>query len=126
VSPQQPRQERCRAKPLLVLLIYLSGCTSWHVQQVAPAQVITDGHPSTVRVTRADQSRVVLRHPTIVDDTLVGALDSGQAAGEGRIALSDVKRIEVRHGDPGRTIGLALVGAGLVVLGLYKAVNAPE
>jgi hypothetical protein len=126
VSHHQPRRERRRARPLLLLLIYLSGCTSWQVEQVAPAQLIAERQPSRVRVTRADQSRVVLRDPTIVGDTLVGALDSAKAVWESRVALSEVQRIEVRHGDAGRTIGLALAAAGLVVFGLYKAANAPE
>jgi len=126
VSYHQPRQERRLARALLLLLIYLSGCTSWEAQQVAPAQVIADRHPSTVRVTRADQSRMVLQHPTVLGDTLVGALDSAKAVWESRVALSEVQRIEVRHGDAGRTIGLAVAAAGLLAFGLYKAANGPE
>ena len=92
----QPPKERRPARNLLLLLIYLAGCTSWQVpQQVAPAQLIANRHPSAVRVTRTDQSLFVLRHPTIVGDTLLGTLDSAWATGERRIALSDVQKIEV-------------------------------
>lgn len=126
MSQHQPRRERRRARPLLLLVIYLLGCTSWQVQQVAPPQLIAERQPSRVRVTRADQSRVVLRDPTIVGDALVGALDSAKAVWESRVALSEVQRIEVQHGDAGRTIGLAVLAAGLVVFALYKAANAPE
>jgi len=126
VRHPQPHHERRLAGTLLLLLIYLSGCTSWHVQNVAPAQVIADRHPTAVRVTRADQSRVVLQNPTVVGDTLVGAPDSARAAVERRIALSEVQKIEVQQGDAGKTIGLAVAAAGLVVFGLYKAANAPE
>jgi hypothetical protein len=110
--------DRRRARPLLLLLCYASGCTSWQVQQIAPAQLVADRHPSTVRVTRADHSRLVLQQPAIVADTLVGAEASGRPAGEARIAVSDVQRIEVRHVSAGRTIGLALA-VPVVALGVF-------
>jgi len=103
----QPRKERRPARNLLL------------PQQVAPAQLIANRHPSAVRVTRTDQSLFVLRHPTIVGDTLLGTLDSAWATGERRIALSDVQKIEVRQADKGETIALVAVGAGVVAFGMY-------
>jgi SAM-dependent methyltransferase len=103
---------------LLLGLSNLSGCTSWQEKEVAPAQLVADQHPSTVRVTRADQSRVVLQQPTIGGDTLVGMVAAGRPRGETRIALADVKRIEVRHFSAGRTIGLA-AAVPAVALGVF-------
>src|SRR5262245_35027971 len=115
-----PRQEQRRARPRLLLLTYLSGCTSWQApQQVAPAQLIADRQPSAIRITRTDQSLFVLKHPTIVGDTLVGTLDSAWATGERRVMLSDVQKIEVRQTDKGETIALVAVGAVVVAFGVY-------
>jgi hypothetical protein len=69
-------------------------------------------------VTRADHSRVVLQQPTVVVDTLVGAVAAGQPGGEARIALPDVRRIEVRRFSAGRTIGLA-AAVPVVALGVF-------
>jgi hypothetical protein len=75
-------------------------------------------------VTRDDSSRIVLRRPEIVGDTLYGALRNGRAgAGSPRpaVALADVSEVAVRRVNMVRTAVLAfgtLVVAAYVALGL--------
>jgi hypothetical protein len=75
-------------------------------------------------VTRNDSSRIVLRRPEIVGDTMYGAPRNGRAAvGSPRpaIALTDVSEVAVRRVNVVRTAVLAfgtLVVAAYVALGL--------
>ena len=55
----------------VVLPMYLASCTSWQVQELAPAQVLQQEQPTKVRVTRTS-SQFVLENPAISGDTLSG------------------------------------------------------
>ena len=100
-----------------------SACTHWKVQSAFPEQVVSR-RPQRVRVTRNDSSRIVLRRPEIVGDTLYGATRNGRAAaGSPRpgVALTDVGEVAVRRVNVVRTAVLAfgtLVVAAYVALGL--------
>jgi hypothetical protein len=100
-----------------------SACTHWKVQSAFPEQVVSR-RPHKVRVTRDDGSRVVLRQPEIVGDTLYGAPRNGRVSdGNLRpaVALSDVSEVAVRRVSVVRTAVLAfgtLVVAAYVALGL--------
>jgi hypothetical protein len=116
------------------------ACTSWQAATVSPEQLITEKHPSDIRVTLKDRSRVELHQPALVGDTLVGSTDGeavvtsgggpgGMGAGgsmaegrgttERRIPLSQAAFIETRHVSAGKTTGLVLgvTAAGFVVVG---------
>ena len=73
-------------------------CTSWRVQTVAPAAVITQQQPTKVRVSRAGQGKLVLDHPMIVGDSIVGR--------QGAMAVADATAVEVRKFDFLKTAGL--------------------
>jgi hypothetical protein len=88
----------------LFLLIALTSCTSWRVQQVSPEQLLNDERPRAVRVQRTDSSRVILNNPQLVHDSLQGMI-RGQRAG---IPLTDITQIGVRRGNDLKTIGLIL------------------
>ena len=88
----------------------LSACTHWKVQSAYPEQVVSR-RPQRVRVTRNDSSRIVLRRPDIVGDTLYGARRDGRAAAESprpAVALTDVSEVAVRRVNVVRTALLAL------------------
>ncbi len=55
----------------VVLPMYLASCTSWQVQELAPAQVLQQEQPAKIRVTRTS-SQFVLENPAISGDTLSG------------------------------------------------------
>jgi hypothetical protein len=106
-----------------------SACTHWKVQSAFPEQVVSR-HPHRVRVTRNDSSRIVLRRPEIVGDTLYGARRDGRAAvwsPRPSVALTDVSEVAVRRVNVVRTAVLAfgtLVVAAYVALGLALSSRA--
>jgi hypothetical protein len=56
----------------LLLPTYLAACTTWKTQEASPQQVLADEQPDRVRVELADGSRIVLEHPVVSGDTLMG------------------------------------------------------
>ena len=122
------RRLTCR----LLLPAFLAGCSSWHVQEVSPQQLITEDQPGKIRVTLTDGSQIVLEQPRVSGDTLIGCevqsrqrcpsdpgalLRSGQQVS---IALSDVRDVAIQRADFGKTaalivIPLLVVGAVVVL-----------
>ena len=115
----------------VVLSTWATGaCTHWKVQDALPEQVVGEKHPYEVRVTRDDGSRIVLRRPEIVGDTLYGAARgsrAGAAAPGPGVPLADVSEVAVRRVD---ILGSAALGlgtaalAGVVALGLVWSSRA--
>jgi hypothetical protein len=113
--------------PVRVALIAMLGipagaCTSWKTQPVAPDQTLAKS-PNQVRVTRSDGSKVVLRRPAIVEDSLVGEPPGDPArriAQRLAIPLSDVQSVAVQQVNAGRTV-LLLTGVGLTAAAVIAA-----
>ena len=123
-QPVRSRYSRRAGITGLVLAAWSwSACTHWTVQSAVPEQVVSR-RPPTVRVTRNDSRRDVLRRPEIVGDTVYGVPRDGRtAAGSPRpaVALTDVSEVAVRRVNVVRTAVLAfgtLVVAAYVALGL--------
>ena len=79
-------------------------------------------------MTRNDSSRIVLRRPEIVGDTLYGAQRDGRAAvwsARPGVALTDVSEVAVRRVNVVRTAVLAFA-ALLALLGWGVAAAAPD
>ena len=114
-----------------------AACTSWQVEMVPPAQLISQKHPDEIRVTLPNSSKVKLQQPTMEGDTLVGIVGghstttggaSTGAFGENatlvelkggtqlRLPVSDARYIETSHVSTGKTLGL-LAGIAAVVFG---------
>jgi hypothetical protein len=96
----------------ILLVIYVSGCTSWRAQTVAPERVLQDSHlvRKGVRVTTLDGQRFKVEHPALRADSLTGTRDAAAIA----IPLSQVRALDVRRLSAGRTTALvagSLVGA---------------
>lgn len=96
---------------LVLLTASLTACTKWQVQAVSPQQLLTEGQPAQVRVTRADQTAIILHHPELVGDTLYGSAREGARPADPRqrVPPSDVAQVAIRRHDP--------LGTGLVALG---------
>ena len=99
---------------LLAVLALLQGCvsasTSWRQRPLtagAPPTLSTE-HP--VRITRTDQSVIVLEHPRMSGDSLVGDVGSQRFA----IVLTDIQRLEERQTSLLKT-GAKVAGIGVVV-----------
>ena len=107
---------------LVLLTASLTACTKWQVQAVSPQQLLAEGQPAQVRITRADQTAIVLHHPELVGDTLYGIARDGAGPAEPRqgVPLSDVAQVAIRKKDPLATdllvFGSAAVAAGVGVL----------
>lgn len=103
--PHLRLKEQTRLRALILLLAYLPACQAWRTETVTPQVVIEAQHPDRLRVVRADGAKQVLHRPVVVADTLRGS------AGEPAVPLSDVRAVETRHGDPGKSL---LLGVGVV------------
>ena len=88
----------------LALLGQLNACTSWRVQSVTPEQLFARETPKQVRVQRSDATRMVLKRPQLVGDSLVGRTSGGTAA----VYVRDVSEIAVRRPDALKTVGLVI------------------
>jgi hypothetical protein len=85
---------------LCLLPAPLLQCTSWRVQGIAPAALITEQHPGKVRIRRADSTVIVLDQPRIEGDSIIGR--------KGAVAVADATAIGVRKFDTLKTLGLVL------------------
>lgn len=102
MSVRQAGLPRRRAATAL-LLAMLGACSSWQVQAVAPAELVSGSSPSQVRVQLRDGRRIVLRQPTIRSDSLVDGGD-GQS-----VAVAEIDSIALRRFDTPRTLGLTVL-----------------
>ena len=98
-----------------LLLWFLAGCTSWHVQNLTPQQIIDRWHPTSVRVTTADRSEVVLDQPEIAGSDSLTGLHKGAPSS---VAVSDVTQVAIRKFSTGKTVGLV---TGISVVAVYIA-----
>lgn len=109
----------CCVTAALVLTCYLTACTAWHKQTAIPQQVITAKQPRKVRIARQDGSRVELLQPKIEGDSIVGTtwdVKPGSQPLRTAIALADVRGIEVKEDDTGRTIMAVGFIGGIIAL----------
>src|SRR4051812_17928023 len=106
------RRGAIRCYSAILLVTYVSGCTSWHVQNAAPERVLQDSElvRKGVRVTTLDGQRFKVEHPALRADTLSGTRDTAAVA----IPLGQIRALDVRRPSAGRTTLLvvgSLVGA---------------
>lgn len=110
------RPTRCIAAFLLTT--YVSACTSWKVQTVAPEQTFSDSSyvSKGARVTTLDSQQVEIKHPTLTGETITGRSRRGATI---IIPLQNITRLEVKRPDTGKTIMLIVgsaAGAGALTL----------
>jgi hypothetical protein len=98
-------------------LVLLTGCSSWRVQSVSRAQVITEEHPAQIRLRRTDGQQVVLKRPVLRGDSIWGQTPKDSAG----LPLDEITAIAVRRTDWLKTTGLIVVSTG-AVLGVVCAV----
>lgn len=112
---------RWAVRPLSIALLagYLAGCKTWQPAPAAPVRYIAEERPERVRVRVSGGSIVTLRHPMIVNDSIVsstapapGALFAPPRPG---VVSEDVRSLEVARFSPGRTVGLVAVIAAASV-----------
>jgi hypothetical protein len=104
-----------------LLVIQLSACTSWRVQNAPPQQFTVQDASKPIRVVRRNGAALTLQGTRVSGDTLYGTNKRyGVADSLVAIPLSEIRTIEVRQGSTGKTVGLIAgitVGvAGAIVL----------
>ena len=113
----------CRLIAAFLVPWYTAACYHWQAASLAPAQAVETGH-KTLRVTLANGQRHALYRASIVGDSLRGleyrgAMDDYRPTA---VALSDIKRLDVRQID-GAATAAAVVG-GVLVVGTIAAIIA--
>jgi hypothetical protein len=113
---------------LAILGLHSGACMSWKTQSVAPDQVVAK-NPAQVRATLANGSRIVIAHPTIIGDSLIGSApgsDPKRATPRRAVSLSDVQSMQVHRVNAGRTtLLMAGVGATAIVVAAAATSDAP-
>ncbi len=109
-------------KPILrtiavVAALALGACKSWQPQPLVahPPQRLT----GDARVTRTDNSEIVLRAPVVAGDSLTGTSGIDQRVS---IPLSDIRTVRTRRTDASLTF-LAVAAAAAAALIIRSATN---
>ena len=108
---------RLRAVLLLLLVLNVTACTSWHsvsLDVISPAELIEEDQPDRVRVTGARVLEREVVAPSVEGDQLVGA-------GDFSIPLADILGLEVHGFSLGRTVLIGL--GGVVALPVILAIS---
>jgi hypothetical protein len=117
---------------LAVLLLAAStaggplGCASWKKEPARPEALLArEEPPRRMRLTLADGSAVEMRHPESRGDSLFGSMkrtirhDGGWDETRnvaGGVALADIRFVELRKADAGKTLLLVAAGVGATVI----------
>lgn len=113
----------CRTIGVGLLAAELLACTSWRVQGPTPAEAVRKRTPAVVRVTRTDQTRLVVHYPVLRGDSLVGQLFATgpqDTAASVSMPLRDVETVATRRFNVWKSIGLyfaaSIVAAAVICL----------
>lgn len=107
-----------RSFSVLVCLGVLSGCKTWQTSTLSPERLIAEERPSSIRVTTSDGVAVTLKHPGVINDSIVSrTAGTGLpfAASRMGVASRDVRSVEVPRLSRGRTIALAATIAAVSI-----------
>jgi len=96
----------------LLFVLQLAGCTSWHVETLPPAELISAKHPDRLRVEGVDGRRLMFYGPNVQGDSLQGRPSAG-SKGSRTVALASVRSVSTSHVSASKTVGLTL-GLGVV------------
>ncbi len=76
----------------------LAGCTAWKPISTGPRGYLEAKHPTQIRVTRMDAPPLVLRYPTIRNDSIVGLtedlIETGVEVNRGTV---EIRRFSLRR-----------------------------
>lgn len=104
---------------ILALIGFLpaAGCSTWQGRTFNPGSAVAISGEHPLRVTRYDGTVLVLHRVLVTADSVFG--DFGNPPRRLAISLSEVSRIEERRVSPPHTLGLALVIAAALALGIF-------
>jgi hypothetical protein len=99
---------------LIVMMLYLAGCTTWQVQPVAPQQLLEKDPPSKVRVLTKHNQKLVFKDPSVLDGALWGHVDGSPT----RISLDEIAHVEKKQLNPGNTVFLGVAIVAWLAIGI--------
>jgi hypothetical protein len=98
----------------LLFVLQLAGCTSWHVETLPAAELISEKHPDRLRVEGVDGKRLMFYGPNVQGDSLQGRPSAG-SKGSRTVALAGVRSVSTAQTDVLKTLGLTLGVAATTV-----------
>jgi hypothetical protein len=96
-----------RPVAVLLVVVQVAGCTSWRVETLPPAELISQKHPDLLRVEQVDGKRVMVYRPEVQGDSLLGR-QSATSKGSRAVSLTSVSSVSTSHFSAGKTLGLTL------------------
>jgi len=124
------RYARCVLVPVMAVTV-LSACSTWKVERLAPAQVVTEKQPDRVRLTTANRGRITLVNPWTADDAILGHPPHGRHALKSdtlRVPTYSVTRVEINNSDVARTlvaVALVVTVGHIIITSIAKSIKGP-
>jgi hypothetical protein len=117
----------------LLMIGCQTACSVWKTSAVSPQEVVARETPKSVRVTRSDGRQVVLVRPLVAGDSLRGERpdqsDANHPQQQSAVPLSDIRKMDVRRVDAGRTAlliaGLGLTAAAATMVIVLASIDEP-
>lgn len=110
---------------ILVGWVFATGCYGWRPERAHPLVVVKSLEQAAtgrLRVTLVGGKYVVFDSPrTSGDSVIIGTAlgPDNQAVTKGKVRLSEIKNLETWGFSSGRTAIVGVVGAGVVVAGIW-------
>jgi hypothetical protein len=101
-----------------MMLAFLPSCFRWQEQGPTPRAAMARIHPATARITRVDQSKVVVHRPSLSADSIVGEAESAKhdtATTRIAVPLSQVASVATHRFDPLKTLAAGAGGTVFVL-----------
>lgn len=114
-----------RPVAVLLVVVQVAGCTSWHVETLPPAELISQKHPGRLRVEQFDGKRVMVYRPEVQGDSLRGRPSAG-SKGSRAVTLASVRTVSTSHFSAGKTLGLTLGVAAVAVAAAFIALASSD
>jgi hypothetical protein len=105
--------------------MFSSACTAWRTASLEPQRFSAEKSPEQVRLTLSDGAQVTARHPVMVGDSLVWVQTTAESRPDSArraVLTSNIQQVEVYGVDANRTVGLLVIGGGVLV-GIYAILH---
>jgi hypothetical protein len=112
----------------LACIALLTGCTSWTIIATPRPGTAIEGRPDSVRLSRSSDGAVILHHPIVRGDTIVGFATDQSRLPDSRVAipLTDVTMLErIKLSGSHSTILVASIVIGVLVAGVLSLYSHP-
>lgn len=100
-----------RASGIVLLAVWLSGCSTWRTEPVSPEQYIAENRPGKVRLVLNDSNTMQVESPRILRDSVVGDQYVGNTNRRVAVPMGDIRSVQTSHLNIGKT---ALYGVGII------------